>query len=98
MIKNLTFFESTEELEEITGLSHDELWENGFNLDDMDWGFCSDEKYVETSKDEWGGNVASVRCDNTSFIYQILQWMDNYCIGFRYTEYNGKHYYILHHA
>lgn len=39
MIKDLTFFEDAKELEELTGLSHEELWDNGFNLDDMDWGF-----------------------------------------------------------
>ena len=33
MIKDLTFFEDAKELEELTGLSHEELWDNGFNLD-----------------------------------------------------------------
>ena len=42
MIRNLTFFETTKEIEELTGLSHDQLWEHGFNLDDMDWGFAID--------------------------------------------------------
>ena len=39
MIKNLTFFEPTD-LPELAGLTHEALWEAGFNLDDMDFGIA----------------------------------------------------------
>ena len=41
MVKNLTFFEPTD-LPELAGLTHEALWEAGFNLDDMDFGIVSD--------------------------------------------------------
>lgn len=42
MITNITLFDTVEEIEKLTGLCSDELWEKHFNLDDMDWGFCVD--------------------------------------------------------
>ena len=44
--KTLIYFETEEELSEMTGLNHDELWENGFNLDDWDFGFAIDVKFT----------------------------------------------------
>jgi hypothetical protein len=38
MVK-LIVFDTEEELMELTGLSENELWKNGFNLDDWDIGF-----------------------------------------------------------
>ena len=37
---NLVVFETEEELCELTGLTEQELWEKGFNLDD--WEICCD--------------------------------------------------------
>ncbi len=101
MTENLTFFESVEDLEKLTGLSRDELWENGFDLDDMDWGFRSDNCYVKECKDEFGCSFWGYRDDEGTpeFIHTLLfLWMDSYCVGFRHTEHNGKHYYILYHS
>lgn len=41
---NIVAFENDDELIELTGLSYDELWDNGFNLDDWDIGFQSDKR------------------------------------------------------
>lgn len=41
---NIVAFECEEDLQKLTGLSHEELWANGFNLDDWDIGFQSDKK------------------------------------------------------
>ena len=30
--------------------------------------------------------------------YWLLNRMDNYCCGYSTTEYNGKYYYLVHHA
>ena len=98
MIKDVTFFETTKELEKLTGLSHTELWDNGFNLDDMDWGFVLNENYMIKDYDEYNDIYYRVNNKVPDYIQQILSWMQNYCIGYCYTEHNGKHYYTLHHA
>lgn len=97
MIKEIKCFETTEELEQLTGLSHDELWKHGFNLDDMDWGFEADECYVENVDYEYR---MEYRIKDTCPIHitRILEFMLDYCVGINYTEYNGKHYYTQHHA
>ena len=35
MKTNIVFFEDAKDLESLTGLSHDELWDKGFDLDDI---------------------------------------------------------------
>ena len=40
--KALMYFETEEELSELTGLNHEELWEHSFDLDDWDFGFAFD--------------------------------------------------------
>ena len=58
MIRNLTFFDNAEEIEKLTGLSHNELWEHGFNLDDMDWGFAIDgEDWFVKREYHWAQNL-----------------------------------------
>ena len=71
-------FTTEKELSELTGLSHDELWNNGFNLDDWDIGFRCDKKL---NPNNW-----------------LLKQMDNYCCGFKMTEYQGFYYYMVYHA
>ena len=51
MKTNIIFFEDAKDLESLTGLSYDELWDKGFDLDDMDWGFVSDENYITETED-----------------------------------------------
>ena len=69
MRNTVTFFDTREDLRELTVLPGDNydkaLRDAGFNLDDLDWGFVSDTPY---------------------------------CFGYDHTEYNGRHYYLLHHA
>ena len=40
----LLYFETEEELQALTGLNHDELWDADFDLDDWDYGFAIDIK------------------------------------------------------
>lgn len=40
---SIIVFTTTEELEELTGIGCEELWQKGFNLDDWDFGICLDE-------------------------------------------------------
>lgn len=90
-IINLTMFTKADDLEELTGLTHEELWDHGFNLDDMDAGFVSDTR-LHMDVDEFD------RLYNNDNYSWLLGAMDSYCVGPTYTEYNGKHYYTVHHA
>ena len=45
---NLVVFETEEELCELTGLTEEELWQKGFNLDDWEIGFQSEVKLHKT--------------------------------------------------
>lgn len=88
MLKTVTFFEKEEDLKQLTGLNHDALWDAGFDLDDWDFGFVSDTAW----SDQWGwGNGSYME-------YWLLNRMESHCVGYRHTEYNGKHYYIAYHS
>ena len=68
--------DTEEDLSKETGLNHDELWENGFNLDDWDICFCSD---IELDQKFWWleGRMSSYCCGyevteyNNKFYYII---------------------------
>ena len=77
MIRNLIMFDEIEDIEKLTGLTHEKLWEVGFDLDDWDCGFMSDAPI----DDGW-----------------LLNEMEGYCVGSNHVEYDGKHWYTVHHA
>lgn len=87
-MKTVIFFESRSELCALTGLSpdnyHSALWDAGFNLDDWDFGFVCDTEWNESS--------------SSYYERWLLMHMDNHCVGYRHTEYDGKHYYMLYHS
>lgn len=106
----LTFFSTREELRELTGLSgenHDiALWDAGFNLDDWDWGFVSDTEFDYGDVSEFEGydgqmyehGWRELRPNIPDYAEWLLNRMDQYCVGYGHTEYNGKHYYIVYHS
>lgn len=77
------FFSTEKELSKLTGLDHDQLWENDFNLDDWDWGIQIPLRKQKQFEIE---------------LRILLNMMDSYCAGYEKTEYNDKVYYILYHA
>lgn len=87
-MKTVTFFETSEELRELTGLPGDNydaaLWAAGFNLDDWDFGFVSDTEWSE--------------CNDPYYEFWLMMNMEKHCVGYRHTEYNGRHYYIAYHS
>lgn len=87
-MERVVFFSTEKELSQLTGLNHEELWNNGFNLDDWDWGFAT---WTDWEKIEFED-------DDFSFKNRILNSMSNYCVGYEHTEYNGLHYYIQYHS
>lgn len=88
----ITFFDTREELAELTGLSMENhcsaMWDAGFDLDDWDFGFVSETEWNE----DYCGDLASY------YHYWLLMNMENHCCGYKHTEYNGKHYYIAYHS
>lgn len=95
---SVTFFETEEELQELTGLSHEKLWDNGFNLDDWDWGFVSDCEWDKSYIDEYGYLQAEPDYDKACYQYQIMNTMNSYCVGYRKTVFCGKYYYLQYHS
>ena len=82
MIK-ITIFESEEELTELTGYEHYDLWEHGFDLDDWDWGIAIDTNDVK----EFEQNQRL-----------LLSAMGNYCCGYKKVSLPLRTYYMLYHA
>lgn len=96
----VTVFETREELCRITGLSEDELWAVGFNLDDWDIGFCCNQKLHREPTEE---EIADGDCYEDQLVFgDKAHWlclqMEIYCIGPSYVKYKNKHYYLVHHA
>lgn len=80
---HLEIFNTEEELTELTGWDHDQLWEHGFDLDDWDWGIAIDTNQVKRfEEDQW----------------LILSSMDNYCCGYKKMQFPLKTYYLLYHS
>ena len=92
-MKTVTFFETREELRELTGLPADDhdaaLWDAGFDLDDWDFGFVSDTEWHE---DGW------LSSNSSYYEYWLLDRMANCCVGYKHTEYKGRHYYMMYHS
>lgn len=110
MIYDITFFDTPKDIEKLTGLTIDELWKHGFNLDDMDCGFCTpsigwaeviqgeDEygyKHTVFAKNEW---EMYLNGEMPTAIYRLLDNWSNYCVGYYIACYDDKTYVTLHHA
>ena len=104
---NLIMFNTVEELSKLTELPPDDfykaLWDAGFNLDDWDVGFQSDKPmhhmYIipEEDRDEYDEPPYERSAINDD-AWWLGNRMEDYCVGYSYTEYKGKHYYLVHHA
>ena len=89
-MKTVTFFDTDEELLELTGIPEIEsLGDAGFNLDDWDFGFVSDQEW----SGYWDGGG-----DSHYYEEWLLNHMECHCVGYEHTEYNGKHYYMAYHS
>ena len=94
---NLRMTDKREDIREWTGLPDDNydeaLWEAGFNLDDWDVCFESDTRLFENHSDDeesWQEPIDEA--------WWLANQMNNYCVGCKEVEYNGKWYYTVHHA
>lgn len=93
---NLIMTGSEEDLEKLTGLDRNGLWDAGFNLDDWDVCFVSDEPlHSRTEGEEYELDYGDPHYNDAHWLF----WrMDSYCVGFHHVEYGGKHYYTVHHS
>ena len=98
MTIHLRMTDKREDIREWTGLpadNYDEaLWEAGFNLDDWDVCFESDTRLFENHSDSSGDTWN----EPTDEAWWLANQMNNYCVGCKEVEYNGKWYYTVHHA
>lgn len=100
----LTVFTKAEELSRLTGVSCQELWEHGFDLDDWNWGIQALEPLREVHYYDKDDNECTA--DSPEMEYSEFVWKDGYESFFwklsrdedlDCTEYDGKFYYISHH-
>ena len=90
-MENVVFFETDGDLKKLTGVEDfKELWDEGWDLDDWDFGIQTEEDW-----DEMDPN--SEYYDNWKHYYRwcMENMMNTFYIG-HYTH-NGKHYYLKHH-
>lgn len=86
MIDKVTFFENDIDLMRLVGVKErDRLWDFGFDLDDMDFGF--------RVKEEWSNNF-----EGPYYQSWILERMNSHCVGYKHLKHCGYHYYILYHS
>lgn len=94
---NLRMTDNREDLRAWTGLpadNYDEaLWEAGFDLDDWDVCFESDTRLLEEYDED-----DSTWTEPKGEAWWLVTNMESYCVGFDEVEYNGKWYYMVHHA
>lgn len=92
---NLRITDNREDIRKWTGLSDDELWNVGFNLDDWDICFESDTRLVEKVGSDEDGDRWVEPVDEA---WWLVHRMEEYCCGYNEVKYNGKWYYTVHHA
>lgn len=106
---NLIMTGNEEDLQKLTGLDHKGLWDAGFNLDDWDACFVSDIPLHSRIESIHTSNWLGEEYDEVYYeldyddpkredVHWLFTQMNNYCVGFNYVEYNGKHYYTVHHS
>ena len=97
-----TWFETLDELQSLTGLTREQLWDAGFNLDDWDFGIrCNKILHEVPSKSdieagEYHEDELIVDYDREG--YWLMQHMLNHCVGPDYVKFGRWHYYLVHHA
>ena len=99
---DIKWFENLDDLLALTGLTRDQLWDAGFNLDDWDFGVRCDRKlHADPTFDE----IASGEHYEDQLVidwdlpgYRLMYWMEEHCCGASYVNLDGWHYYLVHHA
>ena len=86
-MKPVTFFETPDELAELTGLSKLDLLYSGVRLDDMSFGF--------ESTTEWNFEVCWSK-NIPYYEFWLLNIMDSTRYSYKHVALRGKHYYILY--
>ena len=67
-MKKLIFFTDDSQIHKLVGLSHNELWEAGLNLDDWDYGLLLTGKKAHECESDWELNrLLTGVCSNEWF-------------------------------
>ena len=88
--ETVTFFHTEKQLQALTGLTHDGLWEAGFDLDDWDYGFVTVEEWPDPDG-AWGANVPEYQ-------WHLPMLISANCCELAHMEWQGRHYYMRYHA
>lgn len=86
-MKSVIFFETPDELAELTGLSDRDLLCAGVPISNMYFGF-------ETTT-EWDSEVCWLR-NIPVYEFWLLNKIDSYHYDYKHVALNDKHYYILY--
>ena len=99
MIANLTLFSTIADLEHLTGLSYEGLWEAGFDLDDFDFGLSSDVPlHTYERADDWPDSDPGIIAGTGDMAADwIVSSMTHHRGEPLITEYDGRYWYLLHH-
>jgi len=88
--ETVTFFDNERQLQALTGLDHNGLWDAGFDLDDWDYGFVTVEEWPDPDG-TWSANVPEYQ-------WHLPMLISANCCDFTHTEWQGRHYYMRYHA
>lgn len=100
----MTWFETEEDLQKLTGLNHDQLWDAGFDLDDWDFGFRVTKKiHTTVERDQNDSNSEDyyreeIEADWDKEGYWLLSRMQNCCCGAKHVKLGRYHYYLCYHS
>lgn len=86
-MKSVTFFETPQELCELTGLSDRDLLCLGIRINDISFGF--------ESTTDWNFEVCWSK-NAPYYEFWLLHSMDSTLYGYKHVAFRGKHYYILY--
>lgn len=76
--KALIYFESEEELQALTGLNHNELWNANFDLDDWDYGFAIDTRIEMSWKLDYILDVLDRNYCKRTVVYNGMRYVMYY--------------------
>lgn len=94
---DLRMISTREDLISETGMTADELWDAGFDLDDWDVCFVSNKRLIETYEEK-GETWHDTWEEPIEDAYWLITRMDSYCVGYREVKFCGKWYYMVYHA
>lgn len=95
---DLRMISTREDLISETGMTADELWDAGFDLDDWDVCFVSNVRLIEPCDEYDEDGFPIWEPEPIDDAYWLVMRMETYCVGYDEVMHDGKWYYTVHHA